>query len=176
MTLDTRSRTSVRRPQGSRGVSLIVAMLMLVIIGLASAAAIRNATSADRAINNNRLQTQANQYAQVALQFCERQLTLPAGRVINVPTVPPKPPAWTVKENWFDDAPAAYQYTLKTSNFSSGVRPAVPPQCMVEPASTTLPHVYIVTARGFSDDFTQDPHTRATVTGSVVWLQSMVYL
>jgi len=151
-------------------------MLMLVIIGLTSAAVMRNATSADRAINNNRLRTQANQYAQIALRFCERQLTLGGARVINVPVAPPEPPAWTVKANWFDPSPSALRYTLAPSNFSGGVRPVVPPQCMAEPMSAALPHVFTVTARGFSDDFTQDDRSQATLTGSVVWLQSTVFL
>ena len=60
----------------ARGFSLIIAMLMLAVIGLASAAIMRNATSGDQVANNNRLQTQANQYAQLALRFCESQLAL----------------------------------------------------------------------------------------------------
>ena len=49
-------------------------MLMLAVIGLASAAIMRNAVSGDQVANNNRLQTQASQYAQLALRFCIGQL------------------------------------------------------------------------------------------------------
>ena len=67
------------RARAQRGFSLIIAMLMLAVIGLASAAIMRNATSGDQVANNNRLQTQANQYAQLALRFCESQLAQAPG-------------------------------------------------------------------------------------------------
>ena len=83
----------------ARGFSLIVAMLMLAVIGLASAAIMRNAISGDQVANNNRLQTQASQYAQLALRFCLGQLGLPpesrVARLLPLAT----PPAWTVRDN-----------------------------------------------------------------------------
>jgi type II secretory pathway pseudopilin PulG len=63
-----------------RGFSLIVAMVMLAVIGLASAAIMRNATGAGQLAASHRLRTQAGQFAQVALRFCENQLTLASSR------------------------------------------------------------------------------------------------
>jgi len=156
-----------------RGVSLIIAMLMLVVIGLASVAIIRNATSADRAVNNNRLQTQANQFAQVALQFCENQLVIQSGRTVKVQPAPsPGTPAvWTVKAHWFDPN---IVHTLAATEITGTNQPKVPPQCMAEGLGGTG-KFFIVTARGFSDDYAQDSD-HATTSGSVVWLQSTVKL
>jgi type IV pilus assembly protein PilX len=154
----------------ARGFSLIIAMLMLAVIGLASAAIMRNATSADQVANNNRLQTQASQYAQLALRFCESQLALPASsrRVTLQPVVTPA--AWTVDVDWTARGVA---HTLVAAEIGSTVRPHVPPQCLVE--ATAMPNVYTVTARGFSADYKADPGTGATRNGSAVWLQATIY-
>ena len=154
----------------ARGFSLIIAMLMLAVIGLASAAIMRNATSADQVANNNRLQTQASQYAQLALRFCESQLALPASsrRVALQPAA--TPPAWTVQADWTARGVA---HTLAPAEIGSTVHPRVPPQCLVEAAA--MPNVYTVTARGFSADYKADPGTGATRNGSAVWLQATIY-
>ena len=157
-----------RRP---RGFSLILAMLTLALIGLTSSAIMRNAVSADQSVANNRLLAQANQFAQVALRFCEGQLTLaPAAR-----TVPAfdagVPPAWMPRANW-TRAGALPAHTLVAADISSPVMPPVAPQCMIE--ATVLAHVFVVTARGFSPDFGADPMSGATRSGAVVWLQSTV--
>ena len=95
-----RHRRASRARARARGFSLIIAMLMLAVIGLASAAIMRNATSGDQVANNNRLQTQANQYAQLALRFCESQLALPSA-MRSVALLPAATPAaWTVQGNW----------------------------------------------------------------------------
>jgi Tfp pilus assembly protein PilX len=163
-------------PRSQRGVSLIIAMLMLVIIGLVSAAVIRNATSADRAVTNNRVQTQASQFAQLALRFCEDQVQLSTShnQVANftVTTPPTGTTAWTVKDNWFN---AKITYTLTSSDITSTVQPAHYPQCIAETAASPL-STYTVTARGFSDDWAEDATSHATTKGSVVWLQSTVHM
>jgi type IV pilus assembly protein PilX len=157
-------------PGRPRGFSLIVAMLMLVAIGLASAAIMRNATSADQVANNSRLQTQALQYAQVALRLCESQLALaaPSRSVTLQPAV--TPPAWTVPAEWRGRGAA---HRLTAAEIGSPVRPRVLPQCLMEAA--TLPDLYTVTARGFSADYLADPVTGITRNGSTVWLQATIH-
>ena len=156
----------------ARGFSLIVAMLMLAVIGLASAAIMRNAVSGDQVANNNRLQTQASQYALLALRFCQAQLGLPpearVARLLPVAT----PPAWTVQRNWGGSGGDA-AHTLSAAEIGSSVQPRVAPQCLAE--ATSLANTYTVTARGFSADFKADPSTGATRTGSAVWVQATVY-
>ncbi len=162
-----------RATTGARasGFSLIIAMLMLAVIGLASAAIMRNATSGDQVANNNRLQTQANQYAQLALRFCELQMVQEAS-ARKVPLLPvATKPAWTVKDNWMK-AGSSSAHTLATAEIGSAVQPRVAPQCMME--ATDVPNVYTVTARGFSADFKADPGTGATRSGSTVWLQATI--
>jgi len=152
----------------ARGFSLIVAMLMLAIIGLASAAIMRNATSAEQVAANNRLQTQANQFAQAALRFCENQLTL-APALRSVPLFPAaSPAAWTPSADWTAGG-AHMAHTLVATDLAGTVAPAVAPQCMVE--ATALANVFTVTARGFSPDFTAAANG-VTRGGAVVWLQS----
>ena len=156
----------------ARGFSLIIAMLMLAVIGLASAAIMRNATSGDQVANNNRLQTQANQYAQLALRFCESQLAL-ASSVRSVALLPAATPAaWTVQRNWASASPGT-AHTLVAAEIGSAVLPRIAPQCVME--ATAVPNVYTVTARGFSADFKADPTTGATRNGAIAWLQATIY-
>jgi type IV pilus assembly protein PilX len=154
----------------ARGFSLIIAMLMLAVIGLASAAIMRNATSADQVANNNRLQTQASQYAQLALRFCESQLALAASSRSATLQAASTPAAWTVPSNWAADGVA---HTLSAVETGGAVKPRVLPQCLLE--ATPLPKVYTITARGFSADYKADPATGALRTGSAVWLQATIY-
>jgi type II secretory pathway pseudopilin PulG len=156
----------------ARGFSLIVAMLMLAVIGLASAAIMRNAVSGDQVANNTRLQAQASQYAQLALRFCQSQLTLPpASRVARLLPAA-TPPAWTVRRNW-GGASGDPAHTLSPAEIGASVQPRVAPQCLAE--ATNLARTYTVTARGFSADFKADPSTGATRTGSAVWVQATIY-
>ena len=159
-----------RRNDSARGFSLIIAMLMLAAIGLASAAVMRNATSADQVANGNRLQTQANQYAQLALRFCESQLALaPPSRSVTLQPAA-TPAAWTVPGDW---APRGAAHTLAPAEIGSTVRPRLPPQCLME--ATAVSGLYTVTARGFSPDYQADPGTGATRNGSAVWLQATIH-
>jgi type II secretory pathway pseudopilin PulG len=158
--------------RAARGFSLIIAMLMLAVIGLASAAIMRNATSGDQVANSNRLQTQANQYAQLALRFCETQLALASGARSLALLPPATPPAWSVQRNWTSTGPGS-AHTLVAAEIGSAVQPRVAPQCLME--ATAVPDVYTITARGFSADFKPDPATGATRNGSAVWLQATVY-
>jgi type IV pilus assembly protein PilX len=159
-------------PQSQRGVSLIIAMLMLVVIAVMSVAVMRNAVSSDQVATNNRLQTQANQAAQMALRYCEEQLQLNSAPMVSPA---PTPPAWTVKANWTGGGGHVAR-TLAPGDVSGGDKnfPVVPPQCLseVSPSNTS---VYTVTARGFSADYTADTN-QLTKSGSVVWLQSTVYM
>ena len=148
-------------------------MLMLAVIGLASAAIMRNATSGDQVANNNRLQTQANQYAQLAMRYCERQLALDAGARAVPVLAATNPPAWTSHLGWTAAGGAHAAHTLDARDIGRAVQPRVYPQCLIE--STSTPDVYTVTARGYSADFKADPGTGATRNGSSVWLQATIH-
>ncbi len=170
------------------GISLIIVLIMLVVIGLTSAAAIRNATSDERVTNNVRMQNLAQQYADAALRYCETELSkADADRVSTlqeanlVQTAFGGAPAWDRTDTWIGSGGAAGSRTnvpelhIKSSN--SSFRPTTLPQCVVEKQvleDTKL--AYVVTARGFSPDYTADSGTGATTGGSVVWLQSTLVL
>lgn len=147
-------------------------MLMLAVLGLSSAAIMRNATSGDQVATNNRLQTQANQYAQLGLRFCEAQLArAPAVRSTTL-LDPATPPAWTARHTWATSGSKS-AHTLSAADIGSSVQPRIAPQCVME--ATALAHVYTLTARGFSPDFRADAGTGATRSGAAVWLQATVY-
>ena len=172
--MQARFHPSRRRASAAqRGITLIIAMVMLVVIGFMSIAIMRNATSADQVTNNNRLQAQANQAAQMALRFCEDQLVAGASGKVppkDAPVAPAKP-LWTVKTNW-QAAPAGVAYTLQKADVKGGDVnfPVVPPPCISE-VSQQNTSVYTITARGFSNDY-----SATTNAGAVVWLQSTVYM
>jgi len=166
------TRASAPAPAPARGFALVVAMLMLALIGLASAAIMRNATSAGQVANGYRLQAQADQYAQLALRFCQSQLALaPASRAVALLPVA-DPPAWSVQRNW-TSAGAGSAHTLAAGEIGGAVQPRVAPQCLMEAASS--PGTYTVTARGFSADFKADAITGATRSGCAVWLQATIH-
>ena len=166
------ARVRALRPR-ARGFSLIVAMLLLAVIGLAAAAIMRNATSGDQVANNNRLQTQANQYAQLALRYCENQMALDAATRTVALLAAADPPAWTAHQNWAAGGGAHAARTLAAADLGGTVQPRVYPQCLLE--ATAVPGVYTITARGFSADWQGDPATGATRNGAAVWLQATLY-
>ena len=148
-------------------------MIMLIVIGLMSVSVMRGALSSDLIAGNARSQNFATQSAQIALRYCERQLT--AAAIVPLPAPGGGATNWGVFANWSNvalrrEVPAAIMVSADSS-----IQPTVLPQCMVE--NTTLEDgataAVIVTARGFSPDFSADGSGR-TVTGSVVWLQSIL--
>lgn len=184
----------------SRGVSLVIVLIMMVIIGLTAASAMRNATSNERATNNQRLDNVAQQYAEVALRYCEGQLQLQSAQRVAtlrdgvIPTVPLGPTAtaaWEMPSTWtgVPGANAADASVTRTSvpapYLSSGNASWIPvagspqvPECVVEiqslPAPSTLTYT-LVTARGFSPDYSRGGNGQTT-SGAVVWLQSILNL
>lgn len=147
---------------------LLVVLIMLVVIGLVSAAAMRGALTSDQISNNARLENIAKQAAQIALRYCENGLTNG--------TIPAQPSAadgvWSVYSNWSGGpikATTVPEDFMKNSN-SDGSLPKNLPQCLAENSSFDA-NVKIVTARGFGPDY-----DTATSSGAVVWLQSVVKL
>ncbi len=170
-----------------RGISLIVVMILLVVIGLTSAAAIRSATSNERVTNNLRMQNLAQQYAEAALRFCEAQLslndaarvpTLQAANIVDVAYDAPS--GWAQTVTWVGTGGASASRTTVVasalSSADSSFVPTVLPQCVVErqalPDAATF--AFVVTARGFSPDYSAVAATGETKSGSVVWLQSIL--
>ena len=178
-------------PRAQAGVSLIIVLIMLVIIGLTSAAAMRNATSGEKLTNNIRLQNLAQQYAEAALRYCEAEMIkADADRVAtlaeaNISTTPvgtaDAATGWGQASSWTGAGGIAATKTALPEAWvrsqDSSFRPSRLPECVVERqglADGSL--AYVITARGFSPGYTADGVSGVTTAGSVVWLQSLVLL
>ena len=161
---------------GQRGVALIVALVVLVIIGLTSASVMRGALSTDLVANNTRVKTLATQAAQIGLRYCEAEAAIDAGG--QPATLPLNPPDyWNDFSHWSEKdkigiytVPADY---LESQN--STFKPEHLPQCMVQQITLGGQTAYRVTAKGYSPDYSADEKGN-TESGSVVWLQSIVYM
>lgn len=165
------------------GVTLIITLIMVVVIGLTAAAAMRGATASERVVNNIRMLNLAQQYAEAGLKYCETQLTLVSGSrttsladsAISVTLV--ASPLWAVSTTWTSSptavtsVPAAF-----VTSTNSAFVPAQLPVCFAERSVVGTGTVTVVTARGFSPDYERDSSTKETIRGSVVWLQSILTL
>jgi type IV pilus assembly protein PilX len=167
-----------------RGVSLIITMIMLVIIGLTASAAMRGSISSERVVNNMRAEALAQQYAEAGLAYCESQLNLPtASRIAalqdaSLTTVAVGgTPTWQSAGTWVGGASSQIVVPItRVQSVDSSFTPR-PPECFVElqllPDTKTA---ILITARGFSPDYSADAGSGRTLTGSVVWLQSLLAL
>ncbi len=184
------SKSVFRHAGPARGVSLIVVMVMLVVIGLMSATAIRGANSGEQATNNIRMQNLAQQYAEAALKYCEAELvkkdderiaSLAEARIhVTSRTATERGQwAWNDAQAWTGSSGAGQSRTTvpeaSIHSTDSSFTPSKLPECVVEKlalADGSAP--YAVTARGFSPDYVADASGKTTA-GSVVWMQSIVY-
>ena len=167
----------------SRGVSLIIVLIMMIIIGITAATAMRNATSEQRATNNMRMEASALQYAEAALRYCENQMRgSSASRPITLQTtaIGTATTFGYTTSGWED--PLTW---TGTTGRKSSTRTEVPDSIIQDSAATVLPtykpecvvenmtgYGVVITARGYSPDYTRDG-SGVTTSGAVVWLQSI---
>lgn len=181
------------------GISLIIVMIMVVIIGLTSASAIRNATSGERATNNIRMQGLAQQYAEAALRYCETEVrkgdtaaddrfaltkkVVQTAYVVGQTSFQVSPAPWEMVSTWGVGAAVAGDASIRRvtiplaqiQSVNSSIVPANRPQCVTERQQMLdMQWAWVVTVRGFSPDYTFDVATGQTKSGSVVWLQSIL--
>ena len=160
---------------GQRGVTLIIALIMLVIIGLASVSVMRSSLNTDMVANNSRVQMLAMQAAQIGLQYCEQEVQ----KTVSGVPIKAAPAAgsewWKTFSNWHGSGAVATTVPLSAmASSTSSTVPSIRPQCLAEKSNAFgTSNVLIVTARGFSPDYTRDSSGRTTG-GSVVWLQSIL--
>jgi Tfp pilus assembly protein PilX len=172
-----------------QGASLIIVLVMLVVIGLTSAASLRNASSNERVSHNVRMHWLAEQYAEAALRYCQSQLLLADAQRVSslqeaalIPINATAAPGWANPQTWSGSGGAFASLTSVAQAFveslDSTFVPHVLPQCVVERQALPLlqngvsvgsADVYVITARGFSPDYRESlPGARS---GAVVWLQ-----
>lgn len=171
-------------PRAARGVSLIITLIMLVVIGLTASAVMRGSISSERVVNNMRSEALAQQYAEAALEYCEAQMNLPtASRVAGLQDGALTTVAvggatvWDNVASWKGGAAKAVAVPLaRLASVDSSFTPKAP-ECLVERQTLADGSLAtVVTARGFSPGYTNDSTTGVTKSGSVVWLQSMLAL
>ena len=172
-----------------QGASLIIVLVMLVVIGLTSAASLRNASSNERVSHNFRMHWLAEQYAEAALRYCQSQLLLADTQRVSslqesvlLAISAAAVPAWANPQTWSGSGGAFASLTSVAKAFveslDSAFLPQMLPQCVVERQALPLlqngvlvgsADVYVITARGFSPDYREiRPGVRS---GAVVWLQ-----
>lgn len=164
------------------GVSLVIVLIMMIIIGISAASAMRSATSEQRATNNMRMASVASQYAEAALRFCENELKkASAARVLTLQNA-------NIVTTSYGATTSGWQDTASwtgTAGISSASRTVVPDAIIKDTADTVLPttkpecivenmsgYGIVTTARGFSTDYEADVNGN-TIRGAVVWLQSI---
>jgi hypothetical protein len=163
-----------------RGVVLIVALIMLVVIGLMSVSVMRGALSSDIVANNARAQSLAQQSALVALRYCEREI-LKSGSTLAKDARGVNIYWWQVFGSWYPAstriATAVPLSVMASADSAFAPRDQFRPQCLAEKIKLedTVTDAVIVTARGFSPDYNEDSSGRAT-SGTVMWVQSTVRL
>ena len=188
-----------RRSPGprQRGVVLIIALVMLVVISLLAINSIRNAASSETVASHVRTTELANQAAEIALRHCEASLqdtlTVAAGgtpayastfTAFNI-LAPATPPRWQNIAIWDSVSGATYVLPLNLVN-QPGMTLTYrrPPECMVEPlpvmpvgsGTVNLTSSFVITARGFGPDVAPADASRSRPVGSEVWLQSHIDL
>lgn len=174
-------RSPVPRRPHQRGVTLIIALIVLIIIALTSASVMRSALVSDQVANNTRTQTLAAQAADLALRYCEQQVPACVAP-FNCLAAPAAaaPAAWETAGNWFGAGRAASVNVVPASKVNSaGIATALfsnatLPECIAEHSPLLGATTYVITARGFSPDYVVNATTGKTVAGSVVWVQSIV--
>lgn len=157
----------------------MVALVMLVVISLMAVSAMRGALTADLVAGNARSQALAEQAAEVALRYCERQVQANAtGFTIQAAPATAGTTNWNTFTKWFGSgtrvsvSPTAAILASTNSSFIASKAP----ECMAENAVLADgTAVILVTARGFSPDYSEDSSTGRATGGAVVWLQSTLF-
>ncbi|WKB52420.1 hypothetical protein [Eleftheria terrae] len=172
-----RKKVAVR---AQSGVVLLVVLVMLVVIGFTSVSVMRGALNADLVSNNERMQTLATQGAQIGLRYCESLLRLSdpqrAEKGFNLqPKATGAKAAWETADKW-SDATVRVQVPDEWLEPEDNSVDLITPECMAEMSTMGTADVILVTARGFSPDYTANAETKATESGTVIWLQSILRL
>ncbi|RST56826.1 PilX N-terminal domain-containing pilus assembly protein [Variovorax sp. MHTC-1] len=174
-----------------RGIVLILALVLLVLISLVATVAIRRATSGEQVSKALRTHTVAFQAAETALRFCEDQVLRNSKVVSGVDELQPAPypmdgsapMLWSNRTNWEPGVRKAIAIDTTMVNSKDSAARKLPstalPRCMVERMRLDSDEgaevdAFLITAIGFSADYHQTTSTSPPDAGGEVWLQSTV--
>ncbi len=176
--------------QDQRGIVLVIALILLVIISLLAVTSLRNAASSESVAGNVRTTELATQAAEIALRHCESSAikitklianpldtsaqatyptTLVEANVLRASTAV----QWQSTATW--DGTSTATFVLPSSLVGGTATYQRPPECMVESLTgvtpTGPPASFVITARGFGPEVAA---TTGRPAGTVVWLQSTI--
>ena len=181
-----RARHAPCRATRSKGAVLVIALILVVVIGISSAVAMRTSLFGDVISQNMRAQSLAFQAAETALRYCEERVTSspPAVAMILGGT----DDEWRTESNWAAANVVPDEFT------GSQITYAQQPQCLVKrmtyrelyEGTTKAPNavlpdeqdadyifMYRITARGFSPDFRRDG-AGLSISGAQASVQSTI--
>ena len=178
------------RHQAERGIVLVIALILLVIISLLAVTSLRNAGSSESVAGNVRTTELATQAADIALRHCESSAIQITKRIANAsdtsaqatyPTTLVEANVqrvttadqWKSVSNW--DSTTTAVFVLPSTLVGNTATYQRPPECMVESLTgvtpTGPPASFVITARGFGPEVAAGTGRPA---GTVVWLQSTI--
>lgn len=132
-------RHSIRRRQ--KGVVLIIALVILVLVTLVGLSTIRTTTMEEKMAGNSRDRDKALQAAEAVVQACLAQLD--AGTyvgTVHTPAAAPATPLWEVSGNWVVSSVASTAVNIANAGLAQD------PRCLVEALGATTGS-YRVTGR-----------------------------
>lgn len=112
-----------RPPRAQHGVVLVVALIMMAVIAVSSAAAIKSVTAQDLIGSNQRTQSMALQAAESGLRFCEALVTTPkltAAQVALISKIQEAVPLNYADQDSAGNALQPKQHWEKASNWIGG--------------------------------------------------------
>ena len=171
-----------------QGYALVIAIILMLVMAFAALAAVQT-SGMDNSINNNtRARVQALQAAEGAMNYCRTQALDGPVPMNIIPDAGDEGLKWRAAGSWSSTNPMLN--TLDTlpvfsntqTSTLSALAPAAPkPVCLIENVTTFTQNnsagmmlvAYKITARGYSPNYQEDG-TGTQLTGSQVWLQSVV--
>ncbi len=185
-------RNKNRMHSDERGIVLVIAMILLIVVSLLAVSSMRNATSTEAVLGNVRTSQLASQAAEIALSHCEYSVgevltsaglyttTFTSSNILAASSVP----TWQSTTVW-DTSSTTALFVLPISSVNqTGMTSTTyqrPPECMVEPlvvmlssGVVTTSNSFVITARGFGPEVPAADAGRSRPVGSVVWLQSTI--
>lgn len=179
---------TARSASGERGIVLIMALILLIMISLIATVAIRRATTGEQVSKGLRTQTVAFQAAETALRFCEDQILKNTEVRSGTSTLKPadypegvsSPSLWKTRANWELSTGKAVAIDTAVVNSTDAaartLKEAVLPRCMVETLrlkGDEQVDAFLITAVGYSPDYRLNGNGKPE-TGSEAWLQSTI--
>lgn len=178
--------------KAERGVVLVIALILLVVITMLAMTSLRNAATTESIAGNVRTTEMATQAAEIALRHCESSAVKIAklnanpsdtsAEAIYVSTFNKTNIAsagtnqWQTTATW-DDPSSTATYVLPSSLVGGTTTYKRAPECMIElltagtGSTAIVPAAFIITARGFGPEVAAGT---GRPVGTEVWLQSTI--